>query len=59
VFEQFNNPFAAQQAQQQTQRADPKKEEPHYPAPGWDGTTIWTPPANWQEPDLTDPRPWF
>ena len=62
VFEQFNNPFASaqQQPQQRNQpRAEQHQSEPAHNAPGWDGSTIWAPPANWQEPDLADPRPWF
>lgn len=63
VFEQYNNPFAVPQQQhfakpsQQTAESPQVQEE--FRAPGWDGVSVWTPPSDWKEPDLSDPRPWF
>lgn len=63
VFEQFNNPFAAQQQQQQISvQPSTKIPEPgqaDYHNPGWDGVSTWSPPSGWEEPDVSDPRPWF
>jgi hypothetical protein len=50
--------YAQRSAQQYTQQqAQPKKEEA--PRAGWDGTTTWAPPQGWEQPDLSDPSPYF
>lgn len=65
VFEQYNNPFAIHQQQQfaqhqqLSQQKAAQQQVQQHSSPGWDGTTIWQPPTGWQEPDLSDPRPWF
>lgn len=48
---------AGEQFAQQRQQAQQKKAET--PAPGWDGSSTWQPPQHWQQPDLTDPSPYF
>lgn len=63
VYEQYNNPFAMNQRVQHyaSSGATPHSHSPqamHSP-PGWDGSTIWSPPPGWQEPDMSDPGSWF
>ena len=45
---------------EQQKRAQMEREkESMRPPGGWDGITTWEPPADWKQPDLSDPRAYF
>lgn len=51
--------YVQRAGQQHTNQQKMQREQEEAKRPGWDGVTVWVPPAGWQHPDLSDPSPYF